>query len=68
MSAAAEVNHLQYWLNNLKQDPRLTPQQFVAMEKAILLAIALFENNNMKGEENLPYNDDSMEPMKIDYK
>ena len=68
MSAAAEVNHLQYWLNNLKQDPRLTPQQFVAMEKAILLAIALFENNNMNGEENLAYNDDSMEPMKIDYK
>lgn len=44
MSSAAEVNHLRYWLNNLRQDPRLTAHQFVAMEKAINMAIAIFEN------------------------
>ena len=44
MSSAEEVNHLRYWLNNLRQDPRLTAHQFVAMEKAINMAIAIFEN------------------------
>ena len=41
---SAEIDHLQYWLQNLKKDARLTPQQFFAMEKAILLAISTFEN------------------------
>ncbi len=45
-STSQEVDHLNNWLKNLKQDYRLTPPQFVAIEKAILLAISTFESNN----------------------
>ena len=76
MSSAAEVNHLRYWLNNLRQDPRLTAHQFVAMEKAINMAIAIFENvtatatDTATSQHHLstptPLAEEAEQPMEID--
>ena len=64
-----EINHLQYWLENLKKDSRLNPQQFFTLEKAILLAISMFEKNAVVGQvlpSNNAKNDEQEEPMEID--
>ena len=62
MSSESEVNHLRFWLKNLQQNPQLTPQQFAAMEKAINLAIAIFENTSAPGFDDMK----KEEPMEID--
>jgi hypothetical protein len=59
-----EVDHLQYWLENLKKDARLTPQQFSTLEKAILLAISMFEQNLNCIAGQILTNEE--EPMEID--
>ena len=77
-AAAAEVEHLNYWLENLKRDSRLSPQQFLALEKAILLAISMFEKSkgnppfhdlnydNQATADDNDDDDDVKEPMEID--
>ena len=62
MSSESEVNHLRFWLKNLQQNPQLTPQQFAAMEKAINLAIAIFENTSAPVDDIMK----KEEPMEID--
>ncbi len=62
MSSESEVNHLRFWLKNLQQNPQLTPQQFAAMEKAINLAIAIFENTSVPAVDDMK----KEEPMEID--
>lgn len=62
MSSESEVNHLRFWLKNLQQNPQLTPQQFAAMEKAINLAIAIFENTSAPAVDDMK----KEEPMEID--
>ena len=65
--AKYHISHLQVWLENLKKDPRLTPQQFSALEKAIMLAIITFQQPLIKKNEEF-YNSATNveEPMEID--
>lgn len=60
------VIQLKYWLVTLKKDPRLTPQQFSALEKFIMLALATFKE--IDHQNNVWYNSatDIEEPMEID--
>ena len=41
---STKIKCLQNWLENLKKDTSLTPQQYFALEKAITLAISTFQN------------------------